>query len=149
MVFETILSTNSNTPAPECMVLGSFPSPNPKEPGIAHSFGYGRQPFSTLPGVGVSIRPVTRVERRLFAIADELNELAAEEHAVEEELEMHRHIAEDAVRDSVVSGGDFDRLEAGLAEADVRRFERRLADIERRRVKLERDRARLLTKLGD
>jgi hypothetical protein len=90
-----------------------------------------------------------RVERRLFAIADELNELAEEERLVDEELALHRHIAEDAVRDSVVSGGDFDRLEAGLAEADVRRFERRLAEIERRRVKLEEIRARLLARLGD
>lgn len=88
-----------------------------------------------------------RQARKLFAIADELQELAAEERRVDEELAMHRDIAEDAVRDSLVSGGDVDRLDAGLAEADVRRFERRLAEIFRRRDKLERTRARLLAKL--
>lgn len=90
-----------------------------------------------------------RVERKLFAIADEMQELDAESRRVEDELGLHRHIADDTVRDAAVSGGEFDRLDAGLAGADVRRFERRLADIERRRAKLEKTRARLLTRLGD
>jgi hypothetical protein len=56
-------------------------------------------------------------------------------------------MADDIERDAVVSEGEFDRLEAGLARADVGRFERRLDEIGRRRAKLEASRTRLLSKL--
>lgn len=90
-----------------------------------------------------------RVERKLFAIADEMEELAEEFRRVDEELELHRHLADDAARDATVGGGEFDRLDAGLAAADVRRFERRLQEILRRRSKLDRRREKLLARLGD
>ena len=88
-------------------------------------------------------------ERRLFAMSDKLAELAAEEASVRAELDHRRHLADDVERDAVLSGGEFDRLEAGLSHVDVQRFERRLADIARRRGKLESARTRLLSKLGD
>ncbi|MDH4306684.1 MAG: hypothetical protein OEX04_04325 [Acidimicrobiia bacterium] len=88
-----------------------------------------------------------RVERRLFAIGDELATLAEEERLVSAELEYHRHIADDDERDAAVSASDFDRLEAGLSRADVARFEKRLDAIDRRRAKLESTRLRLLERL--
>jgi hypothetical protein len=88
-----------------------------------------------------------RVERKLLAIADELSRLATEQEQVDAELEFHRHIADDAVRDAAVSGGDFDRMDADQTVADVRRFERRLDEIARRRAKLDETRIRLLEKL--
>jgi hypothetical protein len=88
-----------------------------------------------------------RVERKLLAIGDELKRLNLEGDQVSAELEFHRHIADDAVRDAAVSGGDFDRMDADQTLADVRRFERRLDEIARRRAKLEATRSRLLGKL--
>jgi cob(I)alamin adenosyltransferase len=90
-----------------------------------------------------------RSQRKLFAIADEIARLDSEEAAVDAELGEHRQIADDAVRDAVVSGREGDRLDAEQSKADVRRFERRLAEIERRRAKLEDARTKLLNRLYD
>nr|NIR40111.1 hypothetical protein [Actinomycetota bacterium]NIT97825.1 hypothetical protein [Actinomycetota bacterium]NIX52804.1 hypothetical protein [Actinomycetota bacterium] len=70
-----------------------------------------------------------------------------EQRLVEAELEYHRHIADDAERDAVVSEHPVDKREAGATAADVRRFERRLEEISRRRSKLVDKRAKLLEKL--
>jgi hypothetical protein len=88
-----------------------------------------------------------RIENKLFAINDALAELDEEERSVAAELEYHRHIADDTERDAIVRGGEFDRLDAGLSVADVARFERRLAEIGRRRAKLAATQSRLLAKL--
>jgi hypothetical protein len=88
-------------------------------------------------------------QRRLFAINDELAELAEEEASLLAELNHRRHLADDIERDAVLSGGEFDRLEAAGSRADVERFERQLADIGRRRAKLHATRTKLLTKLED
>jgi|FLYL01.1.fsa_nt_gi hypothetical protein len=89
-----------------------------------------------------------RLERKLFAIADELAALAEEEALVSAELEYHRSLADDAVRDAAVSGHPADRREAGLSLADVRRFERRLVEIAARRRRLEETRRKLIDRLG-
>lgn len=62
------------------------------------------------------------------------------------ELEAHRSIAEDAERDAAI-GNYIDREEAGLTAADVRRFERSIASIRRRRDRLDAVRLRLLERL--
>lgn len=87
-----------------------------------------------------------RTEKKLFAITDQIQALAAEEQQLRTELDHHRDMADDIERDAAVSEGEFDRLEAGLARADVGRFQKRLAEIERRRAKLESTRTRLLSK---
>ncbi len=88
-----------------------------------------------------------RTEKRLFAIADKLKALEVEERQVRAELDHHRDMSDDIVRDAVLSEGEFDRLEAGLAKADVGRFERRLEEIASQRAKLQDTRTRLLSKL--
>jgi hypothetical protein len=88
-----------------------------------------------------------RAENRLFAIGDQLVALDNEEASVLAELEFHRHIADDAERDAIVGGGEFDRLDAGLTRADVTRFEKRLAEINRQRAKLQATRTKLLSRL--
>lgn len=90
-----------------------------------------------------------RTEKRLFSIADKLAALDTEERQLRAELDHHRDMSDDIVRDAVISEGHFDRLEAGLAKADVGRFERRLREIEERRAKLEATRIRLISKLDD
>ncbi|MFP5332329.1 MAG: hypothetical protein ACLGHX_08235 [Acidimicrobiia bacterium] len=92
---------------------------------------------------------VEKIARKVFRINDQIQTLLAERDQVAEELEFHRHINDDAQRDAAVSGAREDRLEAGSTAADVRRFERRLRDIERDMEKLERKRDALLSKLGD
>lgn len=88
-----------------------------------------------------------RLQRRLFSIFDELDRLAEEERLVVEELVYHRHLHDDAVRDAAVSGSAVARREAGLTAADVTRFERRLAELRRRRQALEERRQALLARL--
>lgn len=91
-------------------------------------------------------KQMNRLHKKLFRIADRLEELASEERAVREELDMHRSINDDAQSDAAV-GNYIDREEAGLTRQDVQRFERSLTSIRRRRAKLESDRRRLLEKL--
>lgn len=90
---------------------------------------------------------VEKLARRVFRINDQIQALVDERVQVSEELEFHRHIADDAERDAAVSNSREDRLEAGATKADVRRFERRLGQIERSLAKLERKREALLAKL--
>lgn len=87
-----------------------------------------------------------RIHRRLFRINDRLQELAEEEEALLEELDMHRSINDDAERDAA-HGNYIDREEAGLTAADVARFERSLRSVRERRSKLDSTRLRLLEKL--
>lgn len=87
-----------------------------------------------------------RLHRRLFSLNEEIASLQAEARLVAAELEYHRSINEDAQRDASV-GNYIDREEAGLTRADVRRFERTLANLEERTTKLTVKRDRLLTKL--
>ncbi|MFP3913573.1 MAG: hypothetical protein ACLFWM_01760 [Actinomycetota bacterium] len=89
---------------------------------------------------------MNRLHRKLFRIADRIEELGLEERAVREELDMHRSIDSDAQADASV-GNYIDREEAGLTRKDVQRFERSLASIRRRRTRLESARSRLLEKL--
>jgi seryl-tRNA synthetase len=90
---------------------------------------------------------VVKIARKVFLINDQIQELTRERNQVREELEFHRHINDDAQRDSAVSGTNEDRLEASATAADVKRFERRLRDIEKNLAKLEAKRQSLLAKL--
>ncbi|HLU53708.1 MAG TPA: hypothetical protein VK011_08975 [Acidimicrobiia bacterium] len=89
---------------------------------------------------------MNRLHKKLFRITDLLQELAEEERAVRQELDMHRSINDDAQADAAM-GNYIDREEAGLTRNDVLRFERSLASIDRRRARLDAQRLRLLEKL--
>ncbi len=88
-----------------------------------------------------------RTERKLLRIVDQRAALVAEREQVSHELDFHRHINDDAQRDAAVSEFNDDRLEASSTAADVRRFERRLADIDLALARLEKKRIALLAKL--
>lgn len=88
-----------------------------------------------------------RITRKLLTVTDRIHTLTAERGQVSSELQWHRHINDDAQRDAAVSDAREDRLEASSTAADVRRFERRLRDIDRDLAKLERRRQSLLAKL--
>ena len=87
-----------------------------------------------------------RVHRRLFRLNEKIVKLEEEASQVEAELEYHRSINEDAQRDAAV-GNYIDREEAGLTAADVRRFEKTLADLNSKMDALVTKRDRLLTTL--
>jgi hypothetical protein len=87
---------------------------------------------------------VKRVEAKVFQINDRLARLADEQAAAEAELAALRLIDDDAQRDAVLG---HDRLEATSTRADVRRFERVLEKIDRRRSDLLERRQRLLDRL--
>ena len=56
----------------------------------------------------------------------------ADRAQVAEELQVHRHIDEDAQRDAAVSGNPLDRADARETAGDVARFEAVIADLDRR-----------------
>ena len=88
------------------------------------------------------------LERRLLKINDELVRLRQEEQLVASELEMHRHLADDAVRDAAVYEGT-ERAEARDALKDVQLQERALESTRKSIARLEAKRDRLLARLGD
>ena len=89
-----------------------------------------------------------RSERRLFRLNDELHRLRRDEGLTAGELEMHRHLDDDARRDAAVSDSPLDRADAHQTSKDVRRMEAALADIRRRIAEVEAERDRLLSTLG-
>jgi hypothetical protein len=88
------------------------------------------------------------LHRRLFRLNERLARLAEEERRAAAELEVHRHLDDDARRDAAVSGSPIDREDARDTAADVARFERLVANLQRRRRRLEAKRDRLLARLG-
>ena len=99
------------------------------------------------PTSGTMSRASRRIERRLFAISDRLERLRQEELIVAEELSVHRHLHDDAVRDAAVSEHAEDRAEARETAALVARFEREIKTLRQERRGLESKRAELLAKL--
>lgn len=87
-----------------------------------------------------------RVHRKLFRLNDRISALTAEAEQVAAELAYHRSIHEDAERDAAV-GNYIDREEAGLTAADVRRFEKTLSELERKKAGLVAERDRLIARL--
>ena len=80
---------------------------------------------------GYSEPSLKRIHRRIFRLNEKLTALDAEIARTRAELEYHRSINDDAQRDAAV-GNYIDREEAGLTAADVRRFEKTIADLEAR-----------------
>ena len=64
------------------------------------------------------------LQRRLFRLNERLERLAEEERLAVAELEVHRHLDDDARRDAAVSGNPIDREDARDTAADVARFAR-------------------------
>jgi hypothetical protein len=87
------------------------------------------------------------LERRLLRINDELERLRHEEGLAAGELEMHRHLADDAVRDAAVYEG-LERAEARDAVRDVTALRRALDGTRAKIAKLEERRSRLVQRLG-
>ncbi len=88
-----------------------------------------------------------RTERRLFRLNDELQRLRREAELAEGELQMHRHLADDAERDAVVWPGE--RTEARQAAKDVTRLQAALADTHRKLAVVEDKRQKFLARLGE
>ena len=88
------------------------------------------------------------LERRILRLNDRLVQLAEDERLAAAELEVHRHLDDDARRDAAVSGNPIDREDARDTSADVARFARLLAGLQEKRQHLEAERDRLLARLG-
>jgi signal transduction protein with GAF and PtsI domain len=80
-------------------------------------------------------------------ISDEILRLRREEELVEGELGMHRHLADDATRDAIVTGEPIERAEARDASKDVTRLEAALEGARRELERLQKKRDRLLDRL--
>ena len=88
-----------------------------------------------------------RLERRIFRLNDEIALVRRQSQVAAEELNVHRHLNDDARRDAVVSDAPFDRADARETAADVARFETVLAALDERLARLEAKRDKLLGKL--
>ena len=88
------------------------------------------------------------LHRRLFRLNERLGRLTEDERLAAAELEVHRHLDDDARRDAAVSGNPIDREDARDTAADVARFRRLLTDLQEKRRRLEAKRDRLLARLG-
>ena len=89
-----------------------------------------------------------RLSKQIFSVNDRLKHLDQEEARVSAELDYHRHLADDAVRDAAVIGSSLHRGEAERAMADVDRFERALDEIDHRRAILVHKRDRLMDRMS-
>jgi predicted RNase H-like nuclease (RuvC/YqgF family) len=83
---------------------------------------------------------VRGIEKKLFRLNEEIARLRREVELAEGELNMHRHLADDADRDAAVYEG-LERLESRAAGKDVTALERAL---DRSRRDLERAEAKRL-----
>jgi hypothetical protein len=88
-----------------------------------------------------------RLEKRIFDLNDRIAAVAEEERVAREELAIHRHLHDDAVRDAAVSDHPFDLRDAAATEGDVARAERLIGRIVARRARLVAKRDALLRKL--
>jgi hypothetical protein len=88
------------------------------------------------------------LQSRLFRLNERLGRLAEEERLAAAELEVHRHLDDDARRDAAVSENPIDREDARDTAADVARFARLVAGAPEWRRRLEAKRDRLLARLG-
>ena len=86
---------------------------------------------------------MNRREIKASRLNRELEALAEEVRLMEEELNYHRHLADDAARDSAVYDDPIERENARITAADVNRFERQLARLDRKRARLEARRDKL------
>jgi hypothetical protein len=91
---------------------------------------------------------MTLRHRRLFHLNERLGRLAEDERLAAAELEVHRHLDDDARRDAAVSDNPIDREDARDTAADVARFSRLLVHLGEERQRLEAKRDRLLARLG-
>ena len=64
------------------------------------------------------------------------------------ELDMLRHLEDDAVRDALVSEGWDDRVDEKHAKRDVARCQKRIVGLERDRVKLVKRRTAMIDRLA-
>jgi hypothetical protein len=88
------------------------------------------------------------LQNRLFRLNERLGRLVEEERLAAAELEVHRHLDDDARRDAAVSDNPIDREDARDTAADVARFARLVAGAQEKRRRLEVKRDRLLARLG-
>ena len=89
-----------------------------------------------------------RLSKQLFVVNDRLKQLEQEETQVSAELDYHRALADDAVRDAAVYESELHRNAADRALADVDRFERALREVDYRREVLLSKRNRLLDRMA-
>ena len=89
-----------------------------------------------------------RLSKQLFVVNDRLLSLEQEEAQVSAELDYHRSLADDAVRDAAVYESELHRNAADRALADVDRFERSLEEIDHRRQVLHYKRDRLMERMN-
>jgi len=92
---------------------------------------------------------VRRIERRILRLNDAIGRARRELELTEGELGMHRHLADDATRDALVTGQPFERPEARDAMKDAARLEAavRAARVDLGRLEAQRD--RLLDRLRE
>jgi hypothetical protein len=88
-----------------------------------------------------------RIERRIFALGDEIERLREAERLAREELVYHEHLDDDARRDAAVSDSPLDRDDARVTGQDVARARKVVEKLAAKRLVLEGRRQALIEKL--
>ncbi len=89
-----------------------------------------------------------RIERKAFRLRDQIEAMRQDEQRLLAELDSHRDIHDDAVRDAIVGNAD-DRVFYGEVKGDVARFEKALARMRDRIAAKEAHLEHLLSTFGD
>ena len=88
-----------------------------------------------------------RIERKLFRLGDEIRSLDEAIRLAREELIFHDHLNDDAQRDAAVSDSPLDRADARETAGDLARMRDHIAELERKRDRLDAKRQKLLANL--
>ena len=91
---------------------------------------------------------MSRIERKIMRMNDELVNLAEQRRLLAEELVYHQHLDDDAQRDAALGDAE-DRALAYETNRDRLRFERLVREADESIERVEERRQRLLTKLGN
>lgn len=91
---------------------------------------------------------MSRVEKRIFRLNDEIRRLEAELRQARAELDNHRSLADDAARDAAVYDTPYDREDLRETTSDVARFERLVEHFEMKLAQATEKRDALLEKLS-
>ena len=91
---------------------------------------------------------MSRIERKIMRMNDELVNLSEQRRLLAEELVYHQHLDDDAQRDAALGDAE-DRALAYETNRDRLRFERLVREADESIERVEERRQRLLTKLGN
>jgi len=85
---------------------------------------------------------------KIRSLSGHIDSMSADLIQARQEIEILRHIDDDAQRDAAVSENYDDRAAAKMTQSDIARMDKHIRDLERARAKLVAKRDKLIRKLA-